>query len=188
MPRFALFLVLLLAVPGAGLAQPATQQASKQMAAAAPQEDYTPIDTANKAIKAHQEGDLQRALELYTQVINAKAMDDGDHLLTYIYNNRGHILLTRNDAAGAIKDFDRAMANLPDATTLLNRGNAYAILGQDKRAIEDYNQALVLRPKYARAFANRGYSWLNLGEHAKAQADFAAARAIDPKVDHITRN
>ena len=37
-----------------------------------------------------------------------------------------------------------------------NRGNAYAKLGQYQRAIENYNEAIRLKPDYSIAYINRG--------------------------------
>jgi tetratricopeptide (TPR) repeat protein len=40
-----------------------------------------------------------------------------------------------------------------------NRGLAYADLKQFEKAIQDYNQAIKLNPKNARAFNNRGNTY-----------------------------
>ncbi|AGW15208.1 tetratricopeptide repeat protein [Megalodesulfovibrio gigas] len=152
------------------------------------EEDYTVISIANQAIKAQQEKDLPTALELYTQVVNSRALDGGDHLLTYIFNNRGYIYLTRNDPASAIRDFTHSIDNAPDYVAFINRGNAYTMLGDDHKAIADYTEALRLRPTSARAYANRSFSWLNLGQNAKAQQDMAQAKRLDPKIDNLSIN
>lgn len=145
--------------------------------------DYSVIDKANAAIKAHQHKDLPRAFALYTEVINANALDNGDHLLMYIYNNRGQIYLTRNEPNAAIKDFSQSIANVPDYVTYINRGNAYTMLGQDRQAIDDFTAALNLRPTAARAYASRAFAWMNLGNMANARQDMARARQLDPMID-----
>ena len=45
-----------------------------------------------------------------------------------------------------------------------NRGNAYADLGEHRRAIEDFDQALRLDPGYAHAYANRANARCHLGQ------------------------
>jgi len=182
-PGRALVLAWTLALAwGLGLFQ------SAPAAAVEAEEDYSIITVANQAIKAQQEKNLPRALELYTQVVNSRALDSGDHLLTYIFNNRGYIYLTRNDPASAIRDFTHSINNAPDYVAFINRGNAYTMLGDDQKAIADYTEALRLRPTSARAYANRSFSWLNLGQPAKAQQDMAQAKRLDPKIDHLSIN
>ena len=42
------------------------------------------------------------------------------------------------------------------------------------RAIEDYNEALRLKPDFAQAFSDRGAAWYFKGEYQKAIADYDA--------------
>ena len=54
------------------------------------------------------------------------------------------------------------------ANAYYSRGNAYANLGEQHRAIEDYDQALRLDPAFAAAYNNRANAYFKLGEHAQA--------------------
>jgi tetratricopeptide (TPR) repeat protein len=45
-----------------------------------------------------------------------------------------------------------------------NRGLTYANLGQNQRAIEDYNEAIRLKPDYTDAYHNRGIAYLSQGK------------------------
>ena len=45
-----------------------------------------------------------------------------------------------------------------DATAYRNRGLSYSDLGQNERAIEDYDKAMKLDPNSAGAYNNRGIS------------------------------
>ena len=60
-----------------------------------------------------------------------------------------------------------------------NRGSAYDDLGDHRRAIEDYTQALRLDPGDGSAYQNRGVSHESLGEYARAAADWERAIRID---------
>ena len=53
-------------------------------------------------------------------------------------------------------------------------------LGQYERAIEDYNGALRINPRYARAHARRGLAWLYLRRDTEAESDFKKAFELDP--------
>ncbi len=61
-----------------------------------------------------------------------------------------------------------------------NRGNAYANLGEYRRAIQDYDQALRLDPGYAVAYYNRGLAYSDLGEYRRAIEDYDQALRLDP--------
>ena len=56
-----------------------------------------------------------------------------------------------------------------------NRGAAKAHLGKHKEAIEDFNKAIKLDPKYASAWNNRGAAKADLGDHKEAIEDYNRA-------------
>jgi Flp pilus assembly protein TadD len=49
----------------------------------------------------------------------------------------------------------------------IDRGVAYADLKQFEKAIQDYNQAIELNPKDARAFNNRGVVYAVIAFHRR---------------------
>jgi tetratricopeptide (TPR) repeat protein len=58
-------------------------------------------------------------------------------------------------------------------------GTAYQKKGDLDAAIENYDRALTLRPKYPIAFSNRAYAYHLKGEHDRAIADATRAIALD---------
>ena len=59
-------------------------------------------------------------------------------------------------------------------------GNAFAKMGDHKRAIAAYDRAIAEDSLCAEHFYNRGESWQRLGERSKAIADYTAAINLDP--------
>jgi tetratricopeptide (TPR) repeat protein len=55
------------------------------------------------------------------------------------------------------------------------------MLKEYEKAIEDYNKAIELDPKFAIAYTNRGVAYDKLKEHEKAIEDFNKAIELDPK-------
>jgi tetratricopeptide (TPR) repeat protein len=52
---------------------------------------------------------------------------------------------------------------------------AYFAKGQYERAIQDYDEAIRLRPNYAKAFNNRGNAYRKLGQNERAIEDYDEA-------------
>ena len=67
------------------------------------------------------------------------------------------------------------------ANTYFNRGVAYDGHGELEKAVEDFSQAIALKPEDADFYLNRGVSYLELGEGEKGVADFDKAVELRPE-------
>ena len=63
-----------------------------------------------------------------------------------------------------------------------NRGFAHKFKGDFDRALEDYDQAILLNPSYANAYNNRGVIYRLKGENDRAIADYDQAIWLDSNV------
>jgi tetratricopeptide (TPR) repeat protein len=68
------------------------------------------------------------------------------------------------------------------ATAFNNRGVAYKFKGEHDRALEDYDQAILLNPSFANAYNNRGVIYRLKGEYDRAIADYDQAIWLDSNV------
>jgi len=66
------------------------------------------------------------------------------------------------------------------ATAYFYRGNGYYFLKQYRRAIQDYNEAIRLNPRYAVAYANRGSAYGDLKQYPRAIQDQTEAIRLIP--------
>ncbi len=57
----------------------------------------------------------------------------------------------------------------------------YNKLGDNTKALSDYNKAIELSPTMAILYYNRGLIYREIGESEKAQSDFDKAGILDPK-------
>jgi tetratricopeptide (TPR) repeat protein len=71
------------------------------------------------------------------------------------------------------------------AGAFARRGFSYLKLGQYKRAIHDYDEAIRISPRFAAALNNRAMAYLWLGKPAQGMPDVAKALEIAPRVPHF---
>jgi lipoprotein NlpI len=62
--------------------------------------------------------------------------------------------------------------NLKLADAFFNRGAAYYLTGQYDRAIQDYGQAIRLKPDFVLAFLDRGLAYYTTGQYDRAIQDY----------------
>jgi tetratricopeptide (TPR) repeat protein len=74
-----------------------------------------------------------------------------------------------------------ALAGAQDVQKYVNDGIANSQKGRYDQALQDFNQALQLKPKDPALITFRGITYYAKGNNAKAIEDFDAALAIDPK-------
>jgi Tfp pilus assembly protein PilF len=86
---------------------------------------------------------------------------------------------TENEAFAKIMNSARQIADLP--RQLVRRGSEALETKDYDRAIEDFNEAIRLDPKYASAFYSRGRAWSGKKEYDKAIKDYDQAIRLDPK-------
>ena len=67
------------------------------------------------------------------------------------------------------------------ASSLMNRGNAYAVKGDLDRALQDYNQAIQLDPGNAGAHVDRANVLTKKSRREEAMADYNEAIHINPQ-------
>ena len=58
------------------------------------------------------------------------------------------------------------------------RGNLYAEKGEKELALKDYNQAILLDPKFAEAYANRGIVYAQMNNSQQAIQDLKTAAKL----------
>lgn len=80
-----------------------------------------------------------------------------------------------------IAQHDEAIKSEPgNADGYLRRGDAYADMGEYRRAAGDYDTAIRLDPRLALAYFNRAYAYGEMGQYDKAIADYTKAIELDP--------
>lgn len=94
------------------------------------------------------------------------------------------------DPRAAVDRLDAFVEKNPKAAAgYNNRGVALLGLGETRRAIRDFNQALIIAERYPEAYNNRGNAYFALEEYDKALEDYAKAAELAPQkaFGHLNR-
>lgn len=86
--------------------------------------------------------------------------------------------------ADAIADYSYIVGRLdPDAAeAYVDRGIAYAALGETERALRDFDRGVQLNPNLPKAYVNRGQLRRSLGQRDRARADFRQAIRVQEQL------
>jgi tetratricopeptide (TPR) repeat protein len=90
-------------------------------------------------------------------------------------------LIVEDQPREAIAKFDEVLVLKPDFAEGWNRrGDAYAALGDNDRALQEYARAIELNPYHFGALDSCGRIWLERGDYRTAAEFFRRALALNP--------
>lgn len=83
--------------------------------------------------------------------------------------------------SGRVVRFPPPIRDRTDAREFVARGNHYFTTGEYDKAVRDFDEAIRLDPKSAKAYYGRGCARARRDEDSRAVADFTEAIKLDPK-------
>ncbi len=117
-----------------------------------------------------------------TIMVNKSEPDLNDFFSSYFYSGKD-----AQEPDKKIEYYTKALENQKpsESTRTLsevyhNRGLVYGDKGEYDRAIEDYNKAIELDPKYWESYMNLGFIYLKKGEYARALENYNKTVEINP--------
>jgi len=148
----------------------------EQEGSAAPFAKGTIDDLLLDAIHAHNTGDLARAIEIYTQIIESVPPAV---VLSVIYKHRGMAYFTESEYQKALEDFQASSAHNPqNFRALYYEGIVYGILGDNTAAIDRFSKSLSINEYQSHAFYHRAEAYYEKGEYENALCDIRAAEKL----------
>ena len=134
-----------------------------------------PNDDMQTATSHHQNGQLEKAEEIYKRVLqNNPSQSDAQYLI-------GVIALQKNNTEKAIELFEKAILINPRAYYYYDCAQAYNKLGNKESAISSYQQAIALKDDYLEANNNIGDILREIGRHDEAIQYFKKTIQINEK-------
>lgn len=135
-------------------------------------------DLILQAIHAHNSGDLERAIYIYSLIINSNPSPN-DIVLSVIHKHRGMAYFTQNDYTHAREDFHTSFVLDPKSfRSVYYEGIVASIQGDHKQAIECFSQSLVINPYQSHTFFRRACSHYELNHYEEALSDVASAERL----------
>lgn len=144
-------------------------------------------DYLQRGFEAHQNDNLDDAIEYYTEFIRLDPADTSN--ISVAYYSRGIAYGAKNEYDPAIEDYNISIRLNPNfAEAYNNRGYAYHKKGEIDRSIEDYNRAIQIKRDDVRFYNNRSIALLDLQEWEKAKSDLTIARNMGVDIIALFRN
>lgn len=130
----------------------------------------------NQALAHHQQGQLQQAVDGYSQVLSHEPNHpDSLHLVGLIFQSSGDLLQAQEYIQRAIK------LNPKVAGYHYNHGVVLQGLEKHSEAVEAYRLAIRLKPDYAQAYENLGVALQDLDNLKAALPAYQQALALNSK-------
>lgn len=152
-----------------------------------PYTEPDPQEYLQRGFEAHQNDNLDDAIEYYTEFIRLDPPDTSN--VSAAYYSRGLAYEAKNEYDPAIEDYNIAIRFNPNfAEAYNNRGYAYHKKGEIDSAIEDYDRAIQIKPDDVRFYNNRSIVLLALQEWEKAKSDLTIAKNMGVDIIALFRN
>ena len=144
-------------------------------------------DYLKRGLEAHQNDNLDDAIEYYTEVIGLDPADIST--VSVAYYNRGLAYAETGKVDSAIENYNESIQLNPSFADIYNdRGYAYYEKGEVERAIEDYDQAIQLKSDNVLFYNNRSIALLHLQEWEKAKSDLTIIKNMGVDIIVLFRN
>lgn len=122
--------------------------------------------------------DYERALQDYNAALD---LDPDDEV---VFANRCYALALAGRHELALKDCNEAIRLRPLGNwyALGRRGLVYFLMGQNEKAIADYDAAMKINPNISTALYGRGLAKSRMGDVAAGEADVARAKRLQANI------
>jgi tetratricopeptide (TPR) repeat protein len=95
-------------------------------------------------------------------------------------------LLTEDKPAQALEEFNQVIALKPEFAEVWNRrGDAYQMMGDEEKALADYDHVMRLNPYHFGTLESCGQIWLERRNYRKAAEYFRRALEINPNLWNV---
>lgn len=135
-------------------------------------------DLLLQAIHAHNVGDLDNAIKIYTQIIESKPKQN-DIVLGVIYKHRGMAYFSQNDYTNALSDFKKSFECDPRSfRSVYYEGIVYSIQKKYVDAVVCFTRSLEINEYQSHTYYRRAIAYYELNEFENAMNDVLSAQKL----------
>jgi ppGpp synthetase/RelA/SpoT-type nucleotidyltranferase len=148
---------------------------------ASPYVQGTIDDMILDAIEAHNAGNLERAIAIYSCILDAKP---NNVVLSIMYKHRGMAYFAQSKYQEALSDFvHSAEANPENFRAYYYIGIVQAVMGKESEAVESFSHSLELNLYQPYVFFRRAQAYYHLGMYTEALHDLDTAVSLGYQKD-----
>ena len=131
-----------------------------------------------QAIKAHNAGDLDTAILIYTKIIDSKPKPN-NIVLSVIHKHRGMAYFSKNDYENALSDFRTSFEyDNKSFRSVYYEGIVYSIQKQYEAAVECFTRSLDINEYQSHTFYRRALAYYELKQYENAMNDVISAQKL----------
>lgn len=148
---------------------------------ASPYVQGTIDDMILDAIEAHNAGNLDRAIAIYTRILDVKP---NNVVLSIMYKHRGMAYFAQSKYQEALADFiQSAESNPENFRAYYYIGIVQAVIGKESEAVENFSRSLELNLYQPYVFFRRAQAYYHLGLYTEALHDLDTAVSLGYQKD-----
>lgn len=165
---------------------PEKKAKKKEIARISPFVRGTIDDMLLEAIHAHNNGELDKAILIYTQILESTPVPPAP-VLSVVFKHRGMAYFASNDYDNALKDFTSSVENDSNGfRSYYFIGIVYSVKSDYENAVKYFTKSLEFNEFQSHARFRRAVALSKMGENEKALEDISAAEAMGLKDEDLT--
>lgn len=135
-------------------------------------------DMILEAIQAHNHGDLDKAVEIYS-IILASEPTPPSPVLAVIHKHRGMAYFAQNNYTASLEDFKQSVIHDPNGyRSYYYIGIVLSIMNKHEEAINAYTESIKINEYQSHAHFRRAISYYKLGDFDNAIKDLTNAQSL----------
>ncbi|MCR4822836.1 MAG: tetratricopeptide repeat protein [Treponema sp.] len=135
-------------------------------------------DMILEAIQAHNHGDLDKAVEIYSIIINSEPTPPAP-VLAVIHKHRGMAYFAQNNYSASLEDFQTSVIHDPNGfRSYYYIGIVLSIMNRHEEAIQAFTESIRINEYQSHAHFRRAVSYFKIGDFDNSLKDLTAAQSL----------